>query len=101
MKVHSFLRYVIKYGLDWIGKTWTGLIKHGIMKHGLIKHGVIKHGVIKHGVIKHGEIWINNIKYSKHKQMHDLILFCSLFRSSKLLNVMNQRVNFSNIIFVL
>ena len=22
---------VIKYGLDWIGKTWTGLIKHGVI----------------------------------------------------------------------
>ena len=43
---------MIKYELDWIGKTWTKLIKHGVIKHGLIKHGAIKHG----------EIWINKIK---------------------------------------
>ena len=77
-------RHVIKYKLDWTGKTWTGL-----MKHGLIKHGVIRHGLIKHGVIKHGEKWINNIKYSQHKQIHDILLL-SLFRSSKLLILMNQ-----------
>ena len=46
------------------------------------------------------ERWINNIKYSQHKQIHDF-LFCSLFRSSKLLILMNQWVKFSNIIFVL
>ena len=67
---------MIKYGLDWIGKTWTKLIKHGVIKHGLIKHGEIKHG----------EIWINKIKYSQHD-----FLFCSLFRkNSKLLIRMNQ-----------
>ena len=67
-------RHVIKYRLDWTGKTWTGLMKHGL---------------IKHGVIKHGEKWINNIKYSQHKQIHDFLLL-SLFRSSKLLILMNQ-----------
>ena len=63
------------------------------------KH-VIKHGLIKHGLIKHGKMWINIIKYSQHKQMHEF-LFCSLFRTSKLLILMNQWVTFSNIIFVL
>ena len=58
----SIMWHVIKYGLEWIGKTWInkkwrdkhGLIKHGVIKHGLIKHGVIKHGLIKHAVMKHG-----------------------------------------------
>ena len=48
------IAHVIKYGLDWIGKTWTGLIKDGVIKHGLIEHGLIKHEVIKHGLIKDG-----------------------------------------------
>ena len=26
--------HVIKYRLDWIGKTWTRLIKHGLIKNG-------------------------------------------------------------------
>ena len=43
---------MIKYGLDWIGKTRTGLIKHVL----------IKHGMIKHAGIKHGKRWINKIK---------------------------------------
>ena len=38
--------------------------------------------------------------FSLWKQIHD-VLFCSLFRSSKLLILINQLVNFSNIIFVL
>ena len=42
--------HVIKYILDWIGKTWTRLIKHGLIKNGGIKHGLIKHGVMKHGL---------------------------------------------------
>ena len=46
--------HVIKYGLDWIGKTCTGLIKHSLIKNGEIKHGSIKHAVIKHAVMKHG-----------------------------------------------
>ena len=88
-----FFLHVIKHGLDWIGKTWTGLVKHGLIKHGVIKHGLIEHGVINwHGLIKK--------KYSQHKQIQDF-LFCSLFRSSKLLILMNQWVNVSNIIFVL
>ena len=90
---------LVKYGLAH-GVIKHGWVKHGVTKQGLIKHGVIKHGLIKHVVTKHGEIWINKIKYSRHKQMHDF-LFCSLFRSSKLLILMNQFVNFSNIIFVL
>ena len=44
---------MIKYILDWIGKTWTRLIKHGLIKNGGIKHGLIKHGVMKPGLIKH------------------------------------------------
>ena len=39
---NTCIRHMIKYGLDWTGKTWTGLIKHGMIKHGLIKHGVVK-----------------------------------------------------------
>ena len=35
----KFQQHVIKYGLDWIGKTWTGLIKHGLIKHEVIEHG--------------------------------------------------------------
>ena len=45
--------HVIKYILDWIGRTWTRLIKHGLIKNGGIKHGLIKHGVMKPGLIKH------------------------------------------------
>ena len=32
----TFSDKMIKYGLDWIGKTWTKLIKHGVIKNGLI-----------------------------------------------------------------
>ena len=74
MKVCQRNGHVIKHGLDWIGKTWTGFIKHGL---------------IKHGVTKHGEIWINKIKHSQHLQIYDFV-FCSLFRSSKLLILMNH-----------
>ena len=67
---------MIKYGLDWIGKTWTKLIKHGVIKHGLIKHGEIKHG----------EIWIIKINTVN-------MTSCSAHfseRNSKLLIRMNQ-----------
>ena len=37
-EVISWKRNMIKYGLDWIGKTWTGLIELGLIQHGLIKH---------------------------------------------------------------
>ena len=55
---------MIKYGLDWIGKTWTGLIKHRLIKHGSIKHGLIKHGFMnKKGVFFVGFI---GSEYDKH-----------------------------------
>ena len=31
---------MIKYGMDWSGKTWTGLSKGGV----IIKHGVSRRG---------------------------------------------------------
>ena len=58
--------------MDWINKTWSD-----------------KTGINKTWSEKHGEIWINIIKYSQHKQIHDFLLL-SLFRSSKLLILMNQ-----------
>ena len=63
--------------MDWINETWIN------------KTWSDKAWINKHGVIKHGEKWINNIKYSQHKQIHDFLLL-SLFRSSKLLILMNQ-----------
>ena len=78
--------HVIKYGLDWIGKTWTGLIKDGVIKHGLkidgvIKHGLIKDEVIKHGLIKHGLIKDGVIKHGliKHGVIKHGLFFLLLF----------------------
>ena len=43
----KFQRHVIKYGLNWIGKTWTGLIFF-VIKHGLTRriYGSLHFGVV-------------------------------------------------------
>ena len=71
---------MIKYGLDWIGKTWTKLIKHGVIKNGLISK------------TWSDKTWINKTRSDKTWRDVNMTSCSAHFseRNSKLLIRMNQ-----------